>query len=166
MDVLFITKSEEFLASELHAIVCDDGVWDSRAMDDVEEEQHGLLEPDHRDRSGLYPLCKLVYGDKQVGIAPERPFERSDQIETLDCVRPCDGDCLECLDRQVGLSSVVLTPFVGAHNLFGVSYCGRLVEALMECVSDQGSMRGMVIADPTVDIAQQPLPLFDGDAAL
>ena len=24
----------------------------------------------------------------------------------------------------------------------------------------------MVIVDPTVDVAQQPLPLFDGDAAL
>ena len=24
----------------------------------------------------------------------------------------------------------------------------------------------MVTADPTVDVAQQPLPLFDGDAAL
>ena len=27
-------------------------------------------------------------------------------------------------------------------------------------------MRGMVTTDPTVDIAQQPLPLFDGDAVL
>ena len=64
------------------------------------------------------------------------------------------------------LPSIVLTPFIGAHNLFGVGYCGRPVEALMECVSDQGSRSGMVTADPTVDIAQQPLPLFDGDAAL
>ena len=43
---------------------------DSKVMDDVKEEQHGLLGLDHGDRSSLYPLCKLVYGDKQVHIAP------------------------------------------------------------------------------------------------
>ena len=66
----------------------------------------------------------------------------------------------------MSLPSIVLTPFVGVHNLFSVSYCGRLVEALSEHVSDQGSRCGMVTADPTVDVAQQLLPLFDGDAVL
>ena len=74
-DVMFITKLEEFLASELHAFVRDDGVWDSKAMDDVEEEQHSLLGFDHGDRSSFYPFCKLVNGDKQVGKAPGRLFE-------------------------------------------------------------------------------------------
>ena len=55
-----------------------------KAMDDVKEEQHGLLGLDYVDRSGIYPLCKLVYGDKQVCIALGRPLERSDQIEPLD----------------------------------------------------------------------------------
>ena len=76
-DVVFIAESEELLSGELHAIVHDDGVRDSKSMDDVEEEQHGLFELDHRDRSSLYPLCKLIYGDKQVCIAPGRPVERS-----------------------------------------------------------------------------------------
>ena len=66
-------------------------------MDDVEEEQHGLLRFDRGDRSSLYLLCKLVYGDKQVRIAPERPLERSNQIEPLDHKRPRDGDHLERL---------------------------------------------------------------------
>ena len=48
-------------------------------MDDVKEEQHGLLELDRRDRSSLYSLCKLVYGDKQVRIALGRPLERSER---------------------------------------------------------------------------------------
>jgi hypothetical protein len=39
-DVLFIAESNEFLAGELCAIVCDDGVRYSEVMDDVEEEQH------------------------------------------------------------------------------------------------------------------------------
>ena len=63
-DVLFIAESNELLASELRAIVCDDGVRYSKAMDDVEEEQHSLLELDHGDRSSFDPFCKLVYGDK------------------------------------------------------------------------------------------------------
>ena len=37
-DVLFIAESNEFPASELRAVVCDDGVRYSKAMDDVEEE--------------------------------------------------------------------------------------------------------------------------------
>ena len=75
---------EELLSSELRAIVHDNGVQDSKAMDDIKEEQHGLLGLDHGDRSSLYPLCKLVYGDKQVRIAPGRLFERSNQVEPLD----------------------------------------------------------------------------------
>ena len=60
-------------------------------MDDVKEEQRGLLRLDRGDRPSLYPLCRLVYGDKQVGVAPGRPFEWSDQIEPIDHERPCDG---------------------------------------------------------------------------
>ena len=81
MDVVFIVESEELLFSELCAVVRDNGVRDSKAMGDVKEEQHGLLRLDHRDWSSLYPLCKLVYGDKQVRIAPGRPLKRSNQIE-------------------------------------------------------------------------------------
>ena len=135
-DVVFIVESKELLPSDLCAVVHDNGVRDSKAMDDVKEEQHSLLELDRGDRSSLYPLCKLIYGDKQVRIAPGRPLERSDQIEPPDHEWPRDGDCLECLGRQVGLPSVVLTPFTGAHNLFSVGYYGRPVEALSECVSD------------------------------
>jgi hypothetical protein len=43
MDVVVITEFEELLCCELHAIIHDDGVWDSKAVDDVEEECHGLL---------------------------------------------------------------------------------------------------------------------------
>ena len=76
-DVLFIVESKEFLASELCVVVRDDGVWDSKAMDDVEEEQYGLLRFDCGNRSSFYPLCELVYGDKQVRVAPGCLFEWS-----------------------------------------------------------------------------------------
>ena len=96
-DVVFIAESEELLPDELRAVVRDNGVWDSKAMDDVEEEQHGLLGLDCGYRLSLYPLCKLVYGNKQVRIAPGHPLERSDQIEPPNHEWPRDGDHLECL---------------------------------------------------------------------
>ena len=80
-------------------VVRDDGVRDSKAMDDVEEEQHGLLGLDCGDRPSFYPLCKLVYGDKQVGVASGHFFERSNQIEPPDRKWPGDGDRLERLGR-------------------------------------------------------------------
>jgi len=64
VDVIFIVESEELLFGELHAVVRDDGVWDSKAMDDVHEEQHSLLRFDHGDWGSLYPLRELVHSDK------------------------------------------------------------------------------------------------------
>ena len=96
-DVLFIIELNEFLVGELWAIVGDDGVWYSKMMDDVEEEQHSLLGFDCRDRPSFDPFCEFVYGDKQVGVAPRRLFERPDQIKPLEREEPHDGDHLECL---------------------------------------------------------------------
>ena len=90
-DVLFIAESNEFLAGELCAVVCDDGVWYTEAMDDVEEEQHSLLGLDREDRPNFDPFCELVYGDKQVGVAHGRFFERPNQIEPPDREGPCDA---------------------------------------------------------------------------
>ena len=59
-----------------------------------------------------------------------------------------------------------MTPFAHAYNSFGVGYYGWPVEALSERVFDQGPRCAMVPVDPTVDITQQLLPLFDGDAVL
>ena len=98
-DVVFVIESEGLLSGKLRVVVRDNGVRDSKAMDDVKKEQHGLLRHDCGDQSSLYPLCKLVYGDKQVCIAPGHPLERSNQIEPLDHEWPRDGDCLECLGR-------------------------------------------------------------------
>ena len=64
LDVFFIAESKELLASQLCAIVHDDGVRYSKAMDDVEEEQHSLLGLDHGDRPSFDLFCELVYGDK------------------------------------------------------------------------------------------------------
>ena len=59
LDVVFIAKLEELCPSELRAIVHDNGVRDSKAMDDVEEEQYGLLGLDRGDRPSFYSFCDL-----------------------------------------------------------------------------------------------------------
>ena len=64
--VVFIAESKELFHGELCVVVRDNGVWDSKTMDDVNKAQHGLLRLDCEDQSSLYPLCKLVYGDKCV----------------------------------------------------------------------------------------------------
>ena len=76
-DVLLIAELNEFFTGDLRAIICDDGVRYPKAMDDVEEEQHGLLGFDHGDRSSFDPFCELVYGDKQVGVASGRLLDMS-----------------------------------------------------------------------------------------
>jgi hypothetical protein len=48
LDVVVLVEVQELLASELGAIVGDDGVWDPEAMDDIGEESHHLLGPDAR----------------------------------------------------------------------------------------------------------------------
>ena len=113
-------------------------------MDDVEEEQYGLLGLDRGDRPSFYPFCELVYGDKQVGVSSERLLERPNQVEPPDREGPRDGDHLETLGREVCLPSVVLAPFAGAYDLLGVGYYSGPVEALSECVSNQGSGCGMM----------------------
>ena len=124
MDVGFVVESEELLSSELRTVVHYDGFQNSKAMDDVEEEQHGLLGFDRGYWSSFNPFCKLVYGDKQVGEAPGRLFEWPNQVEPPDREGPRDGDHLESLGREVCLPSVVLAPFAGAYNLLGIGYCG------------------------------------------
>ena len=146
-DVLFIVESNEFLAGELHAIICDDGVRYPKAMDDIEEEQHGLLRFDRGDQPSFDPFGELVYGDKQVGVSSGHLLDRPNQIEPLDHEGPCDGDHLECLGWEVSLSSVVLAPFAGAYDLLGVGYYGGPVEALSERVPNQGPWCGMLTAD-------------------
>ena len=66
----------------------------------------------------------------------------------------------------MSLSSIVLTPFVGAYNLLGIGYCCGPVEALSECIPNQGSWCSVMTADSTVDVAQQEFSLFARDTKL
>jgi hypothetical protein len=66
---MVVAEIQEPLADELGVVVRDDAVGNPKAMNDVGEEQHGLLRPDVGDGSGLDPLGKFVDGDEQVGEA-------------------------------------------------------------------------------------------------
>ena len=88
-----------------------------------------------------------------MGEAPRCLFEWPNQVEPPDRKGPRDGDRLECLGQEVSLPSVVLTPFVGAYNLLDIGYCYGPVEALSECIPNQGSWCGMMTAYSTVDVA-------------
>ena len=50
VDEIFIAELEELLPGELRAVVRDNRVRYSKAMDDIKEEQHDLLRLDRRDR--------------------------------------------------------------------------------------------------------------------
>jgi hypothetical protein len=56
MDMVIITETEEFFASELRVIVGDDGIWDPKAVTDVGKEEHHLLRFDLHDWLSLDPF--------------------------------------------------------------------------------------------------------------
>jgi hypothetical protein len=96
-DMVIIAEIYKLFAGELRAVVGDDGVWDPEAMNNISEEEHRLLKFDSRNWPSLNPLLELVDGDEQVGEAPGCFLKRPDKVQTPDCERPSDGDCLERL---------------------------------------------------------------------
>jgi hypothetical protein len=77
-NVVVVAEIQKLFTGELSAIVRDDAVGNSKAMDDVGKKEHNLLRPDAGDRTGLDPLGKFVNGDEQVGEANSCPFQGSD----------------------------------------------------------------------------------------
>jgi hypothetical protein len=99
----------------LGVIVRDDAVGNPKAVNDVGEKEHSLLRPDASDRMGLDPLGKFVNGNKQVGEATSCPFQGSNKVEPPNSKWPCDGDGLQGMSREMGLSRIVLAAFAGAY---------------------------------------------------
>jgi hypothetical protein len=58
-DVVIVVEFEEFLSYKLCTIIRDEGVRDSKSVDDVGEKFHGLLGSDRRDRPSLNPLRNM-----------------------------------------------------------------------------------------------------------
>ena len=64
-------------------------------VDDVEEEGNGLCRLHGHDRPCLNPLRELVYGDKEMGVAPGCLLWGANHVQTPDHERPGDRDHLE-----------------------------------------------------------------------
>jgi hypothetical protein len=111
-------------------------------------------------------LEKLVDRDQQVGEAPGRHPQGPDDVQPPHSERPCYGDGLQDMRGKVGLASVELAPFAGAHDLAGIRDRGGPVKALTERVANEGAGRGVMATDPRVDVPQELAPLRDGHASL
>ena len=122
-------------------------------MDDISEEQYRLLGFDLSDRSSLDPLGELVNSYQQVGVAPGGFLQRPNHVQSPHGERPCDGDGLEGLGREVCLPCVVLASLIGVYELSGVSNRCWLVEPLAKTVSNKRPRRCMV---PTGSHVQVP----------
>jgi hypothetical protein len=86
----------------LRTVIHDDGVRDSKAVDDVEEKFHGLLGSDRCNRPSLNLLHELVNSDKQMRVALGGSLEGPNQIEPPHHKWPRDGDRLSaCAGRWV-----------------------------------------------------------------
>ena len=65
-----VTEVQELFAGELGAVVADDDVRNPKPVDDVGEEEDGLLRADVRDGSSLDLFGEFVDGHQQMGVPP------------------------------------------------------------------------------------------------
>ena len=103
---------------------------------------------------------------QQVGEAPGRLLQRTDEVQSPHGKRPRDGDGLQSMGREVYLSSVELATIAGPHDVSGVGDRGGPIETLPKCITHEGARRNVMAADAGVDVANQLLALGDGDASL
>src|SRR5664279_738235 len=94
----------------------------------------------------LRPLGKLVDGDVEVAVAPERARERSQNVQPPDRERPREGDGLQFLRGLVNLLGMELAGLAGPNEPGGVLKCGGPVEAAAECFASEGAGGGVVAA--------------------
>ena len=79
-DVVVVVERQELVAGELCPIVSDDGVWNPKPMDDINEEQHRLLGFDSIDWTSLDPLGELIDHYQQMGIALGGLLQRPNHV--------------------------------------------------------------------------------------
>jgi len=162
--VVLVAELQELSPGELCAIISDYGVWHSKPMDNICEEQHYLFGLDPCDGSDFNPLGEFVDCDKQVGEAPGWLLQRPDEVETPDNKGLGDGDRLQSLSREMNLPSVKLASLTGPHDFCGVSHGGGPIETLSEGISYQRLRRGVVAASPRVCVPQELVSFLTWDA--
>jgi len=148
-----VVECQEFLARELGAVVGDDRVRDPEPEDDVGKEQNGLLGFNLADGASLDPLGEFVDCHQQVGEAPGRLLQRTEEVQSPHGKRPCDGDGLQSMEWEVCFSSVELATLASPHDINGVGDRGGPVKTLPKHVTHEGSWCGMMTASASVDVA-------------
>ena len=101
-----------------------------------------------------------------MGEAPGRLLQWTDEVQSPHSERPCNGDGLQNVRGEVHFSSIKLATLAGPHDVGGVGDRGGPVETLPKRVTHEGTWRGMVAADTSVDVADQLLAFGDGNASL
>ena len=96
-DVIFIVELEELLPGELRALSVIIEFGTPKRWTISRKKCMACSDLITEISWASIHLVNLSMVTKQVGIAPERSFERSNQIEPPDHKWPRDGDHLECL---------------------------------------------------------------------
>jgi hypothetical protein len=68
--------------------------------------------------------------------------------------------------REIGLASVKLAPFTGAHDLVGVGGRSGPIKALAERVAHESARHHVVAAHARMDVSNKLTVVGDGDAPL
>jgi hypothetical protein len=165
-DVVVVTKLQEFLAGKLGAVVGNDGVRHSKPVDDVHEEGHDLLCHKIRDWACLDPLGEFVHDNQQVGVAPGRLSQGSDNVQPPHSERPCDGYGLQGVGQEIGLASIELATLAGPYDLVGVRDRGGPVEALAERIVHEGARCRVVAIHARMDVSNKLAVVGHGVAPL
>jgi hypothetical protein len=150
-NVVAVAKVEEFLPRELCPLVGDDRVGYAEVVDDV-GEGHCFLRANVHDGSCLDAFGKLVDFYEEVSEAIGCLSEWPHHVEVPHSERPCDGDRLKCLCREMSLPSVELAPLATMHDVLGVHHRSGPVESLSESLLDKCSWSYMVTARAGMDL--------------
>jgi hypothetical protein len=134
-----IVELKEQFPSKLGPVVDNDGVRYPEAVDVVAEENSGFRRFEFSNWCGLDPFGEFIHRHEEVGVTPERLFERLDQVQSPYHKWPRDMDGLEGLGRHLCLSRLVLATFISADDPLGVLHGGGPVESLPERFFDQRS---------------------------
>jgi hypothetical protein len=69
-----------------------------------------------------------------VSVAPGRLSQGPDDVQPPHGERPCDGNRLKGVSREISLTGIELAPFAGAYDLVGVSDCDGPVLTVNNCI--------------------------------
>ena len=94
-----------------------------------------MLGFDIGDGSSLNPLGELVNRYQQVSEAPGRFLQWPNEVQSPHGERPCDGDGLQSMGREVCLPGIELAALAGPHDVGGVGDRGELLKAMSKCVA-------------------------------